>query len=279
MQVLLKNPNAPATQAQLWKLHKLTGEDTRDWHITMQEASDRIDELEVGHTLIEPPKNLQPFDQAKVTLIEAEQGQGKSCTAVGRTVDAYYIDCVKNWCREKGITGEAKGYIRKYRIAMVKVNGTVKYYRVHKDYKLHSDMRIFANFHLYGIPYVYVPSFGHLLKWMKMGLLVQGRLLIDETYVGANARDSMTAFGKELEKQSFQLRKMQLEVDIITPHARLIDKWMRTVPTKHILCSYDAKRREITLTVREKGKKARTLPPFDAMQYFPNYWTNERINR
>jgi hypothetical protein len=112
-----------------------------------------------------------------------------------------------------------------------------------------------------------------------MGLLVDGWLLVDEYYVGGNARDSMTAFGKEMEKQSYQMRKMQLEVVIITPHAKLIDKWTRLTPTKHILCSCDA-HKMITLTVRKKGEKnAKILPPFDAREYFPFYWTNERINK
>ena len=41
----LSNPEAPATSKQLWLLHILTKQDTRIWRLTMQEASDKINEL------------------------------------------------------------------------------------------------------------------------------------------------------------------------------------------------------------------------------------------
>ena len=43
--ITLRNPGAPATNKQLWLLHLLTKQDTRDWKLTMQEASDKINEL------------------------------------------------------------------------------------------------------------------------------------------------------------------------------------------------------------------------------------------
>ncbi len=43
--VTLKTPEAPATSKQLWLLHILTKTDTRKLDITMQEASNRIEEL------------------------------------------------------------------------------------------------------------------------------------------------------------------------------------------------------------------------------------------
>ena len=45
MAMQLRTPEAPATKRQLWLLHLLTGDDTRSWTLTMQEASDRIGEL------------------------------------------------------------------------------------------------------------------------------------------------------------------------------------------------------------------------------------------
>ena len=43
--VTLRTPEAPATSKQLWLLHILTKTDTRNLDITMQEASNRINEL------------------------------------------------------------------------------------------------------------------------------------------------------------------------------------------------------------------------------------------
>jgi hypothetical protein len=131
---------------------------------------------------------------------------------------------------------------------------------------------------LFGIPYVSCPSFNHILKWLQQGIINDGWLIIDEAYVGINARACMTALGKELEKQSFQYGKMQLDVIVITPMARLIDWTLRTIPTERIACSYDAKTCKITLTIRKKGQRGTREVSYYAPQYWKYYWTNERIN-
>ncbi len=46
--VTLKTPEAPATSKQLWLLHLLTKTDTRNLNITMQEASNRIEQLKAN---------------------------------------------------------------------------------------------------------------------------------------------------------------------------------------------------------------------------------------
>lgn len=48
-----------------------------------------------------------PFASARITLIDGEQGNGKSVTGVARIVDAYYADAVGIYCRERlGISCE-----------------------------------------------------------------------------------------------------------------------------------------------------------------------------
>lgn len=235
-------------------------------------------EIEVGQKLT--TTDTEPFSEAHITLIEGDQGDGKSNTAVGVIVDAYFRDCVKIFCRDKlNIECRVINYDRKNRIAKIEDDEGIKLIRIPSSYKLQSPMRIFANEHLYGIPYVYCPSFAHILKWMTQGLIVDGWLLIDEYYIGGNARDSMTAFGKALQKQGFQYRKMQLEVIIITPMAQTIDRYMRILPTKRILCSYNKKTKEITLEIREKGIHGKKTVIYPASQYWGNYWTNERITK
>src|SRR4030042_4518516 len=110
--IALRNPDAPATQNQLFKIHKLTGEDTRGLRITMQEASNKVAEFDVGHVIPPPDIGMEPFSEAHVTLVEAEQGGGKSCTAVGMVVDAYYQDCINNYLAEKKLNGKAIAYDR-----------------------------------------------------------------------------------------------------------------------------------------------------------------------
>ena len=219
----------------------------------------------------------QPFTEARVTIIEGDQGSGKSNTGTARIVDAYRKDCVRGFCREKKIDCIVKTYNHKKRAAKVRYKGELKLLQIPLEYKLHSDLRIYANFHLYGIRYVYCDSFGQILEWLKDGTIIGGILVIDEYYIGGNARESMGKLGKELLKQSFQYRKMQLEVIIITPMARLIDWTARIIPTEHIWCSYNEKTRRITLTIKKKGVKGTKEVTYDATQYWGNYWTNERV--
>jgi len=219
----------------------------------------------------------QPFSAARITIIEGDQGSGKSNTGTARVVDAYRRDCVREFCREKKIDCIVKSYNHRNRTAKVKYKGELKLLRIPPKYKLHSPLRIYANFHLYGIPCVYCESFEKILKWLKNGTIIEGILMIDEYYIGGNARESMGKLGRELVKQSFQYRKMQLEVIIITPMARLIDWTARIIPTEHIFCSYDEKTRKITLTIRKKGIKGTKTVIYDGTQYWSNFWTNERI--
>ncbi|KKL98812.1 hypothetical protein LCGC14_1820610, partial [marine sediment metagenome] len=105
-----------------------------------------------------------------------------------------------------------------------------------------------------------------------------GWLLVDEYYIGGNARESMSTLGRELEKQSFQYRKMQLEVVIITPMSRLIDWTARLIPTERISCEYEAKTGRVTLSIRKRGRKGTREVSYDSLPYRRYYWTNERIN-
>ena len=221
-----------------------------------------------------------PYTEARVTIIDGEQGDGKSCTATARVRDAYDKDCIRVFCENiLKIKCVVKNYNRKSRIAKIKYNGRLKLVQIPPDYKLRSPMKIFCNYHLYGIPFIYCPSFHHILAWLEQGIIVKGWLIVDEAYVGMNARASMNQLGKELEKQYFQFRKMQLDVVIVTPMARLIDWTMRMIPTERIHCTYNKKTRRITLTIKKKGIHGERKVDYDATQYWGNYRTNERITQ
>ncbi len=220
-----------------------------------------------------------PFTEAHVCLIEGSQGSGKTNTAVAKVFDNYDRECVRIFCREVlHIDCVVKGYDRQRRIAKIKYGGETKIFRIPEKYKMQAPMRIFCNFHLFGIPYSYCPSFEFILQGLRSGLIRDGWLIVDEYYVGGNARECMTALGKELEKQSFQFRKMQLNVIIVTPMARLIDWTMRTVPTEHILCEYNSNTRKITLTITKKGQHGKKEISYPAWLYWKYYQTNEKVN-
>ena len=70
--VTLRNPEAPATKAQLWLLHVLTKEDTRNLNITMSEASKQIAELKAKpvnskRPLVNPHASAIKQDKQKIT--------------------------------------------------------------------------------------------------------------------------------------------------------------------------------------------------------------------
>ncbi len=286
--VQLRNPNAKASGRQLYRIGQLTGEDTRGLKLTMQEAHDKIDELEMERaeqaaemnqmTEIPDSERVVPFDEAKVKIIEGEQGSGKSVTAVAFVVDPYFNDCVQRYCQELKINCTVKSYDSKARIAKIRQNGQTKLLKIPSDYKLNSSMRIFCNFHLHGVKFVYCPSFRHILKWLKQGIIRNGYLIVDEYYIGGNARESMSELGRELTKQSFQYRKMQLQVIILTPMARLIDWTARMIPTERINCSYNKKTGKVTLMIKKKGVKGTKEISYDSRPYRRYFWTNERIN-
>ncbi len=220
----------------------------------------------------------QPFSSAHVTLIEGEQGEGKSITGVARVVDAYFKDSIRVYCQEVlRLNCEVKSYDPRTRIARVRYKGEPKRLLIPDHYKLHSPLQIHANFHLYGLPYYYYDSFSKVLAGLKSGKITNGILVIDEAYIGINARESMSALSRELEKQSYQYRKMRLEVIVITPMARLIDWTARVMPTERIMCSYNEKNGYVTLTIKKKGHKGNKEVTYDSKPYRKYYWTNERI--
>ena len=225
-----------------------------------------------------PSDVRKPFTEAHVTIIEGDQRSGKTNTAVARIKDAYDKDCVRIYCEDVlHLNCVVKNYNRKTRVAKIRNNGSLKLLTIPLSYKLHSPMRIFCNFHLYGIPFIFCPTFNHTLAWLKQGIIVNAWLVMDEAYVGMNARSCMQALGKELANQYWQLGKMQLDVIIVTPMARLVDWELRTIPTEHIHCFYTPKTHKITLTIRKKGVSGERKLDYDARQYWKYFRTNERI--
>jgi len=68
--VTLKTPEAPATKSQLWLLHLLTKTDTRNLKLTMQEASNRIEQLKSNGN--HKPSRLTTTGKAKGDTARAD---------------------------------------------------------------------------------------------------------------------------------------------------------------------------------------------------------------
>jgi hypothetical protein len=219
-----------------------------------------------------------PFSESHVTIVEGDPRQGKTETGVARIRDAYDKDCVRVYCRSiLRIACDVKSFNRHTRIAKIKYKGMLRQFRIPESYKMHSPMNIFSNTPLYGIPYRYVPSFRHLMAWLKAGYIVNGWLLVDEAQVGMNARACMTELGIELAKLYHQFGKMQLDVIIVVPMARMVDYLARTVPNEHIHCVYNERTKKISLAIRKKGVNGERIVDYYAPEYWKNFDTGRRI--
>lgn len=75
--VTLSNPEAPATHKQLWLLHILTKTDTRELNLTMQQASDKINELKNGDNGKRPLVNPHASTIKQDKQLRAQQAHDK----------------------------------------------------------------------------------------------------------------------------------------------------------------------------------------------------------
>lgn len=292
----IANPEALATPKQRGYLGDLLGVSPKELRINKQLASDLIETIELSKLEADDKsRNLQsngkqPFTEAKTTLITGEQGSGKSVTAVARIIDAYDAKCVELWCEKYlKLKCKCKSYDRDTRIAKIISNGIKKTIRIPDKYDIQAPMRvekyedcplrIFSIIHLYGVVYKFVPSYRHLIAWLKRGIIKDCWMLMDEYQVGGNARESMTSLGRELTKQNQQFRKGQMNVIMITPMDRLASWDARLVAREKITAQgYDKKTGMVTLEIRKKGVPGAKTVRYNSKYYQRFYWTGERIN-
>ena len=141
-------------------------------------------------------------------------------------------------------------------------------------YNNDNTVKIFANFKLYGIKYVNA-SLATIVEYLNSNLITDGYIVIDESYIGGDARMGMTLMTKVLTWFGSQIRKRGLHLILIAQHGRMIDYRFRLFMTEHIMCSYNEKKHMITLTIVERGKKKKRSFSYDGSQYWKNYNTNE----
>lgn len=140
----------------------------------------------------------------------------------------------------------------------------------------HNDptTKIFTNFHLFGIRYVYA-NLATIVEYLNSNLITDGYIVIDESYIGGDARMGMTLMTKVLTWFGSQIRKRGLHLILIAQHGRMIDYRFRLFMTEHILCDYNEKTHMITLTVIERGRKKTRKFSYYGPQYWKYFDTNE----
>jgi len=149
--------------------------------------------------------------------------------------------------------------------------------RVVDAYKKDNTIKIYANFHLYGIPAVYLPLH-RMIQYLNSGLIRDAYLLVDEGYIGGNSREGMTALVGVITKMANQIRKRHLHFYIATPNSRDLDWRFRWAKTENIMCSYDSKTKMITVMIKNKHKYKRPrIITYYASQYWKYYDTDEQF--
>lgn len=225
----------------------------------------------------------KPFSYAPITIVEGEQGSGKSNTAVSRAVDATFAEMTsvklangtvvkaEPVLTEKGfpIIGIGKLWIPNSKPRIMKIPP--------KSCVYSENIRVFANFHLHGIRAVYLPL-PSIIEYLNSGLIKDAYLIIDEGYIGGNAREGMSNLTKVLIKLGMQIRKRHLHFIICTPNSRQLDWLFRDIETEHIVCDYDENTKNITLSIRnrKKYKQLRSVTYY-APQYWKYYDTDEQF--
>jgi len=174
------------------------------------------------------------MNKAEISIIEGEQGAGKTNTAVAKLVDAI----------KDGI-----------------------------------NTKIFTNFHLYGIRYVYT-DLATIVEYLNTKLMSATKdeevyVVIDESYIGGDARRGATLLSQVLTWFGSQIRKRRLHLILIAQHGRMVDWRFRFFMTEHIICSFNEKTNYITLSITRKGEKKKRAINYYAPEYWKYYDTNE----
>lgn len=83
------NPDEPATKKQLWLLHILTKEDTRQLKLTIKQASDKIAELKGNgkRPLVDPHASAIKQDKQKLAQLRYDKTNGKDYLPILKLAD------------------------------------------------------------------------------------------------------------------------------------------------------------------------------------------------
>lgn len=216
----------------------------------------------------------QPATYADVRIINGDQRQGKSTTDVAFAVDDSFTQLKglrradgkslpARWVNKEersGLTGSP------FRYAVIfGATGESKIVEIPIDWTIVTPVKIFANFHLYGVPYVYI-SLADIIQYINTDLFNNSWILSDES-VMTDARNSMDAAGKIMAAFGATIGKRNAHMCLSTQYNEQIERRYRLFHTMRVLCSYEKSTKMITCDMKKRGE-----PSFSYDYYAPNYW-------
>jgi hypothetical protein len=224
----------------------------------------------------------KPLAFAPISLIEGEQGSGKSNLCASEGVDVTFANATSITLAD-GQEFKCSPVLDRSGYPVI---GRVQVHLRTKDIIVKcpvgscvaaEDVRIYANFHFYGIRAVYFTT-AQIIEHLNNGDIRYGYLYMDEHYKDANAKESSSTVAKTIIKQNNQMRKKHLHLSLITPFARQLGWEEKASVRKRYICrDYNPETHIVTYDVQEKGKRGWKTKHYDASIYFPYYWTDEHF--
>lgn len=136
--------------------------------------------------------------------------------------------------------------------------------------------RIFANFNLYGLKYVHA-DLATIVEYLNTDLLKNGYIIIDEAYIGLDARQTASLLDQVLTYLTLQAGKRGIHLIIIFHHTRIAEWRVRWLASEIIECSYNEKKRQVTLHIKDRRQRPtrEKVITYDAWPYWKYYDTEE----
>lgn len=235
-------------------------------------------------------RKTKPMTYARVTIIDGEQGSGKSETAVSFGVNAMHKGMtsigiyrglddagkpVFVYCKAQPILskrgfpiiGYAKIWLPNQEPRIMKIPP--------KSLICAEGVRVIYNGHLWGVRYVHM-ELKDIIKHLNDGTIRDCILIIDEAYITADRREGMSPLVKAVSKLSKQLRKRHIHLIMCTPDSTELDLRFQKIEVEHIVCSYDEMTQMVTKYIRNRKKYKRPREvSYDGRLYRKYYDTDE----
>ena len=219
------------------------------------------------------------------TLVEAPMGGGKTNTVTGLIVDDLFagITAIKapDLVDDKGnilSTGQTfpcAPYTMNMDGMIVRLQcEDERLVAIPDDFSIVTPVKIFANYHLYGIPYVYA-SFKEVLSFINTDMMLNSKWVIDEGWLGAEARRGGSALSVLITEYAQLMRKLGVDLYWITQHARFLDWRIRYIAKRKILTKYDKNTFMTRLLIQDLTKGTEKVIHYYAPIYWRYYDTNE----
>lgn len=214
--------------------------------------------------------------KANVTIVEAQMGEGKTNTATAILIDRY-LSRVKSIISPEGIELPVMPYKLDY-VKLLPPPGREGeepvIIKIPDDYIATSKIRLFTNYHLFGVQYVLADPLT-MLEYLNTGVIANGIMVIDESYIGGDARRAMNTLGLIYTWFAQQIRKRDLELYLLVQHGRFIDWRFRYIAKQKILTRYNEKTFKIKLLVQNLSKGTEKIVSYYAPTYWKYFDTNE----